>query len=53
MTTDRPYRSAMSRRDALEELYRCAGTQFDPQVTEALVGCLYWQTREERAAATG
>jgi HD-GYP domain-containing protein (c-di-GMP phosphodiesterase class II) len=53
MTTDRPYRSAMSRRDALEELYRCAGTQFDPQVTEALVGCLYWQAREERAAATG
>ena len=52
MTTDRPYRAAMSRRAALEELYRCAGTQFDPQVTEALVGCLYWQAREARAAGT-
>jgi diguanylate cyclase (GGDEF)-like protein len=53
MTTDRPYRAAMSRRAALAELYRCAGTQFDPKVTEALVGCLYWQSRGERAVATG
>ena len=53
MTTDRPYRAAMSRRAALEELYRCAGTQFDPRVTEALVGSLFWQAREDRAAATG
>jgi diguanylate cyclase (GGDEF)-like protein len=35
MVTDRPYRRAMSREDALAELERCAGTQFDPQVVEA------------------
>jgi HD-GYP domain-containing protein (c-di-GMP phosphodiesterase class II) len=36
MTTDRPYRSARSREAALEELKACSGTQFDPQVVEAL-----------------
>ena len=36
MTTDRPYRAAMPTGDALEELRRCAGTQFDPQVVKAL-----------------
>jgi diguanylate cyclase (GGDEF)-like protein len=35
MVTDRPYRRAMSRADALAELERCAGTQFDPAVVEA------------------
>ena len=37
MTTNRPYREAMSAADALDELRRCAGTQFDPRVVEALV----------------
>ncbi len=37
MTTNRSYRQAMSPADALEELRRCAGTQFDPKVIEALV----------------
>lgn len=37
MTTDRPYRDALSRDEALEELARCSGTQFDPTVVEALV----------------
>jgi HD-GYP domain-containing protein (c-di-GMP phosphodiesterase class II) len=36
MTTDRPYRPAMTRTEALEELRRCAGTQFDPTVVEAM-----------------
>jgi len=35
MTTDRPYRSAMSWAAALEELRRNAGTQFDPAVVDA------------------
>jgi diguanylate cyclase (GGDEF)-like protein len=35
MTTDRPYRSAISVDEALEELRRCAGTQFDPEVVAA------------------
>ena len=41
MTSDRPYRKAMSNEDALRELRKNAGTQFDPQVVEALLGCLY------------
>ena len=36
MTTNRPYRNAMSTADALEELRAGAGTQFDPAVVEAL-----------------
>jgi putative nucleotidyltransferase with HDIG domain len=38
MTSDRPYREGMEVEDALAELERCAGTQFDPDVVEALVG---------------
>jgi putative nucleotidyltransferase with HDIG domain len=37
MTTTRSYRTAMSLPDALAELTRCAGTQFDPQVVDVLV----------------
>lgn len=37
MTSDRPYRRAMSREDALFELVRCSGTQFDPSVVEAFM----------------
>jgi diguanylate cyclase (GGDEF)-like protein len=35
MTADRPYSRARSDGDALVELRRCAGTQFDPAVVEA------------------
>ena len=35
MTTERPYRQPVSEEDAIEELRRCAGTQFDPMVVEA------------------
>jgi HD-GYP domain-containing protein (c-di-GMP phosphodiesterase class II) len=36
MTTDRSYSPAMAPQEALEELRRKAGTQFDPRVVEAL-----------------
>lgn len=36
MTTDRPYRRAMSYQRALRELQRFAGRQFDPQLVEHL-----------------
>lgn len=32
MTSPRPYRQAVTKEDALDELRRCAGTQFDPRV---------------------
>jgi hypothetical protein len=34
MTTDRPYQPSIPLDEALEELRRCAGTQFDPQVVD-------------------
>jgi two-component system cell cycle response regulator len=34
MTTDRPYQPSIPLDDALAELRRCAGSQFDPQVVE-------------------
>jgi HD-GYP domain-containing protein (c-di-GMP phosphodiesterase class II) len=50
MTTSRPYRAAMDHREAVAELARCAGSQFDPRVTEALIGCLYWMAQNRAAA---
>lgn len=37
MTSERPYRHPLSREDAVRELTRCAGTQFNPQVVEAFL----------------
>ncbi|CAN5140264.1 hypothetical protein BH20ACT13_BH20ACT13_08110 [soil metagenome] len=37
MTSARPYRAALSTDDALAELERVAGTQFDPAVVSVLV----------------
>jgi putative nucleotidyltransferase with HDIG domain len=37
MTTDRPYRHALTKRAALRELKRCSGTQFDRKVVEAFM----------------
>jgi len=35
MTSTRPYASILSRQEAIHELVRCAGTQFDPHVVDA------------------
>jgi putative nucleotidyltransferase with HDIG domain len=37
MTSDRPYQAALTHEDALAEVERCAGSQFDPRVAEALI----------------
>jgi HD-GYP domain-containing protein (c-di-GMP phosphodiesterase class II) len=37
MTSNRPYRSAVAHAEAVQELERCAGTQFDPTVVAAFV----------------
>ncbi|MEA2240544.1 MAG: hypothetical protein QOD24_100 [Solirubrobacteraceae bacterium] len=40
MVTTRAYRAAWSGPDAIAELRRCSGTQFDPSVVEAFVSAL-------------
>jgi HD-GYP domain-containing protein (c-di-GMP phosphodiesterase class II) len=35
MTTDRPYRKALKKEEAFEELKKCSGTQFDNEVVQA------------------
>ena len=37
MTSERPYRSTFSEQQAIEELHRCAGTQFDPYLSQVFV----------------
>ncbi len=37
MTSDRPYRRAVSVADAAKELVRCSGSQFDPRVVRAFL----------------
>ncbi|MCL5291931.1 MAG: HD domain-containing protein [Actinobacteria bacterium] len=40
MTSDRPYRNALSISEAIEELKRCSGNQFDPDVVNAFLEVL-------------
>lgn len=35
MTSDRPYGVRLNHEEAVAEIYRCAGTQFDPEVVQA------------------
>jgi HD-GYP domain-containing protein (c-di-GMP phosphodiesterase class II) len=37
MTSDRPYRRALTRDQALAEIERCAGTQFDPRIAQVFL----------------
>jgi putative nucleotidyltransferase with HDIG domain len=40
MTTDRPYRKALSIEEAVKELKRCSGTQFDPAIVTIFLSLL-------------
>jgi HD-GYP domain-containing protein (c-di-GMP phosphodiesterase class II) len=40
LTTDRPYRKARTPQEAMEELRRCVGTQFDPAVVNAFCAAM-------------
>ncbi len=46
MTTDRPYRKALSLSQAFAELQEHAGTQFDPVVVATLMRICGWHPRE-------
>ncbi len=47
MTTKRRYRDAATFEDAINEINKCSGTQFDPQVVEAFlsVGMDFWKQK--------
>jgi HD-GYP domain-containing protein (c-di-GMP phosphodiesterase class II) len=45
MTSDRPYRKALSAETARAEIVRCAGTQFDRRCADAFLS----MSREELA----
>ena len=51
MTTTRSYRRAIAAEAAAAELVRCAGTQFDPAVVEALLAVIGVTPADERLAA--
>jgi HD-GYP domain-containing protein (c-di-GMP phosphodiesterase class II) len=40
MVSKRPYKNALSERQALEELQKGAGTQFDPEIVKVFVDAL-------------
>ena len=50
MTTDRPYRRALSVDAALDELRACAGSQFDPTIVRVLVDVIEKSGVEREAA---
>ena len=50
MTSDRPYRPALARDEAVAEVVRCAGTQFDPEVVRVFLE-LFAEAAELPAAA--
>ncbi|MFC1590266.1 diguanylate cyclase [Candidatus Omnitrophota bacterium] len=37
MTSTRPYRDTVSKKEAIEELKRCSGTQFEPRLVEEFI----------------
>ena len=40
MTSKRPYREARTKEQAVRELKRCSGQQFDPVLVDAFINCL-------------
>ncbi|MCP4895357.1 MAG: HD domain-containing protein [bacterium] len=50
MTTERPYRKALDSERALSELAVKAGSQFDPQVVDALIEAIREHACEESSA---
>ena len=52
LAPDRSYGTPRSRREALDELQRCAGSQFDPEVVDALCALLDDRPAHEQRVAS-
>lgn len=52
MTEDRVYRKAMTREEALCEIERCSGTQFDPEVTRIFLTLMSEPENAQPASGT-
>ncbi|NQV28996.1 MAG: diguanylate cyclase [Rhodopirellula sp.] len=50
MTTDRPYRKALSQKEAFEELRQCSNTQFDPNLVERFIALVHVNARATSAS---
>ncbi len=51
MISDRHYRKALSPEQALEEIRRCAGTQFDPEIVGVFAKMVEEELKQEKPAA--
>ena len=47
MTTDRPYRKAMTLDEALKEIERCSGSQFDPEIAAHFIRMAMRDSRQK------
>ncbi|MFH1222844.1 MAG: HD-GYP domain-containing protein [Pseudomonadota bacterium] len=47
MTSDRPYRKGTDSNVALDEIIRCSGTQFDPQIVEIFIRMMREKQEED------
>jgi hypothetical protein len=43
MTTERPYRAALTEEQVRREIVRCRGTQFDPEISDILLASPAWR----------
>lgn len=50
MISDRPYRRALSKLDAMEEILRCSCSQFDPNIANLLINVVRNQQDQRRPA---
>jgi len=53
MTTDQSYRAGRSMKQAFEELRRCAGQQFDPELVERFIHSVELFSRQDQRKQTG
>ena len=53
MTSDRPYRKAMTHEEVMNELRRFSGTQFDPHIVEKFIGVAKARSDPDRAYCSG